>query len=127
MREGSGEVDLLKEGIPLVQGDLFADLPVFGHVVLEGENPVAEDAAALSDRHFGRKVLRIEEFLPVGRVCATVLVVPDVIGPVFGAGGRGDAEDLFEGHCQKVLTNSMSFLSITFGSITETFWNSLNW
>ena len=127
VREGGGQVDLLQEGVALVQGNLLADLPVFGHVVLEGEHPVAEDAAALADGHFGGKVLRVEEFLPVGRVAATVLVVPDVIGPLFGAGGRRDAEDFFKGHCQKFLTNSMSFLSITFGSITETFWNSLNW
>ena len=127
VREGGGQVDLLQEGVALVQGNLLADLPVFGHVVLEGEHPVAEDAAAFADGHFGGKVLRVEEFLPVGRVAATVLVVPDVIGPLFGAGGRRDAEDFFKGHCQKFLTNSMSFLSITFGSITETFWNSLNW
>ena len=91
MREGGGKVDLLEEGIPLFQGNLLADLPVLGHVVLEGEHPVAEDAATLADRHFGRKVLRVEQSLPVGRVAATVLVVPDVIGPVFGAGGRRDA------------------------------------
>ena len=91
MREGGGKVDFFQEGIPLVQGNLFADLPVLGHVVLEGEYPVAKDAASLADRHFGRKVLRVQELFPVGRVAATVLVVPDVFGPVFGAGGRGDA------------------------------------
>ena len=99
MRKGGREVDLLQEGVPLVQGNLFADLPVLGHVVLESEHPVAEDPAAFADRYLGGKVLRVKEFFPVGGVAATVFVVPDVMGPLFGAGGRRDAEDLFQGHC----------------------------
>ena len=96
--EGVGEADLLEEGVPLVQRNLLADLAVLGHVVPEGEDFVAEDAAAFADRHFGGKVLGVEELLPVGRVGQTVVVVPDVMGQVFGSGGRRDVEDLFEGH-----------------------------
>jgi len=98
VREGGGQVDFLQEGVPFVQRDLFADFPVLGHVVLEGEDAVAKDPASFPDRDGGRKVLRVEEFAPVRGIGAAVFVVPNIAPKFFRGRNRGDAEDFFEGH-----------------------------
>ena len=66
--ERGREMDLLQEGVALFQGNLLAELAVFGHIVLEGEHLVAEDAAAFPDRHLRGIVLRVEDFLSVGGI-----------------------------------------------------------
>ena len=82
----------------LSQRDFLSDSAVFRHVVLEGEDAVAQDAAAFADRHLRREVLGIEKLLAVGRVGETVVFVPEIVGQVLGSGGCRDAEDFFKGH-----------------------------
>lgn len=141
MRNGIRKLDLVKRRYPVFLRHLLPCRDIFlAHIILEGKGLVTDYSGTFTDCNFRRKNKRIQELLSVCAVIDTVLVVPDVVCPVLNKRSGIDAYrnnvtktchikerkyyESFEPG-PKFLTYSMSFLSITLGSIRETFWKSL--
>ena len=79
MGQGVRKFHLVQIGRPFLFRDGFAEMVVFGHVVLEGKDAVTEDTATGTDDDLVRKVFGIKEFAAIRGISAIVPVVPDVI------------------------------------------------
>ena len=80
MLDGGRNMYLVQERDPVLFRDLAPERAIFRHVVLKGEDIVANDAGALPDGHFVRKVLCIQKLFAVSAVTAVVVAVP-IVGP----------------------------------------------